>query len=307
MKKNSLLVVLLILIKLFISTTHVFGQTEVTNKWYVTTVDLTVSSYDTLNKDALRTYRVRPGTKFTVINVSPNNNYEIIFGYYGKKSGAVNNERNQLESLIAEPPVQNKIQSIGALKKADITTYSTDSAFISAWANYKTFYISPKDLSNKCLVYYTKDVDFTYGALTLPLKIRFGDGKNIYSQYEENLNLGLTFGLKFTVPSTKEQSINALVLAGVTTVTLDSVNLKTPSYYDPKNTSTKAVTFGLGAVYQYSNFQIGIFTGIDHISGQLGREWRQQDRPWLGIGIGLALFNNTSTTKGSTPTNTATP
>jgi hypothetical protein len=277
------------------------AQTQALNKWYITTVDLTVKStpLNNNNKDSAVVYRVRPGTKFTVIDIS-NNDYRILFGYYGSKGsptgGSVSSKAGRPHSL--------RDFNFDTVRSSNLTRYPRDSAFIQKWANFKIFSISAKDLSEKSVIYYTGDVDFTYGALTLPLKIRFGNGGSIYSAYEENLNFGLTFGLKYTIPSTKPQSINLLGLIGATSVNLDSVAIKDPKFYSSKITSTKAVSVGAGLVYQYSSFQVGLFVGIDHISGELGRQWKHQDRPWLGIGIGVALFNKDSAAKSSSVTNT---
>jgi len=305
---KSLIKLLIVSLILTTSAKHVLAQTDVIGKWYKTTVDLTVKSSDTA-KSAI-SYRVRPGTKFTVINIS-GTNYEIVFGHYSDPK-PVNTTKNltQEEALSLVPggerPPKNSEKryfDVDTFSNKALNTYPTTLAFISKWANYKTFYLSATDLSSKCDVYYPANVDFTWGASTMPLKVRFGNGKDTYSSYEENLNLGLTCGVKLTLSSTKDQSINIVALAEVTAVTVDSVSLKSAAFYDPKNTSTKALTFGLGTVYQYANFQVGVFGGIDHISGQLGREWKNQDRPWLGIGIGLALFNNQAASTGSKASN----
>ncbi|MBB6111063.1 hypothetical protein SAMN05421821_11082 [Mucilaginibacter lappiensis] len=272
---------------------NLIAQTQVIGKWYITTSELSVKSLPT-GKDTAISYRVRPGTKFTITDIK-NNIYTVLFGYY--YGDTIKNKKNRNAGATkAGNPLLLKDVNFSKIKKSDLTTYPQDNAFIGNWANFKQFTILAEDL-NRALLYNTGNFDFTFGALTLPLKIRFGNGGNTYSAFEENLNLGLTFGLKYTVPGTKEQSINMLGLIGVTSANLDSVAFKNPKFYSSKITSTRAISAGVGLMYQYSAFQVGLFGGIDHISGELGRQWRHQDRFWMGFAIGVSLYSKDSINK----------
>lgn len=264
------------------------AQTPTIGKWYITTSELSVNSVPDTAKTPIQ-YTVLRGTKFTITNVK-GNLYTILFGYYGDKNTPKGGHPRSLNSIKYD-----------TVTKKYLLTYPLDKAYIQSWANFKKFTISAEDLS-KAILYTTGNFDFTYGALTLPLKIRFGNGGNTYSAFEENLNLGLTAGLKYTIPGTKEQSINLLGLIGLTSANLDSVAFKNPKFYSSKITSTKAVSLGIGLMYQYSNFQVGLFGGIDHISGELGRQWRHQDRLWMGVAIGVALYSKDSLNKNPSGT-----
>ena len=52
--------------------------------------------------------------------------------------------------------------------------------------------------------------------------------------------------------------------------------------------------FSLGMLYQYETFQVGVFTGVDVIPGELGRNWKHQGRPWIGFALGVSLFTKTN-------------
>ncbi len=274
------------------------AQSQIVGQSYVTTVRLNVTSFGSPSS----TYDVSPGIKFTVIDITSDNKYVIQFGNF---SGDLK-EQNYKKGATKLPSCdtcQKAPAVIDTFRRTTLTSYDTTKAFIGSWANYRKFLILPKDLDAKCALYYTKKWDFSYGALTLPLKVRFGNSRNTFSSYEENLNLGLTAGAKVRLPSTKNQVINFLVLIGVASVNLDSLSVRDRSLYNSANPTAKAVSFGLGVVYQYEAFQIGLLGRMDHISGLLGRAWTQQDRPWLGIGIGLALFNNSNAKTGNSPSN----
>lgn len=67
--------------------------------------------------------------------------------------------------------------------------------------------------------------------------------------------------------------------------------------------SSVAYTFmpSAGIVYQHEAFQIGIFIGEDFIVGELGRNWKYQGKPGLGLAIGVSLFtkNNDQNSTGN--------
>jgi hypothetical protein len=61
-------------------------------------------------------------------------------------------------------------------------------------------------------------------------------------------------------------------------------------------TNNAAITAHLGTLYQIDNFQIGLFTGIDFLAGEIGVNWKYRRKPWFGIGLGYSIFQAKRTT-----------
>ena len=137
---------------------------------------------------------------------------------------------------------------------------------------------------------------FSVGAMTLPMKLRFGqkneDGTNkSYSSFTGNISVGLSFGLKHNY--NKTFAINYL---GGFSLSAIPVSAETTNNYVEDETNQSAVTWHLGILAEINNFQIGVFTGIDYLSGKVNKEWIYKDKPWLGVGIGFSFFNAKKTT-----------
>jgi hypothetical protein len=164
-------------------------------------------------------------------------------------------------------------------------------AFVDSWGNYMDFYLPLKNFSD-CVQYYPKSNNFTWGFLSVPLKIRVAP----YS-FDQNVNFGLTFGWKWQRAATVNESNN--VLFGVS---VGSVNLTAPPNSTPPAvasiaaTTTSAVSFSLGYMFQYDKFQAGGFFGWDIAGGSNRSEFVNAKTPWFGIAIGLSLFGENKTT-----------
>lgn len=252
---------------------------------YITIVDQ-VKVYgvtDAGTKDS-NFFLLRKGTKFTIISIASDKNLTITPWPYTQKS---------------EQPATAGI----------VNSYETDKlkSFIAAWANNKQFIIDPTDLNSKCVLYHGRARSFVWGAVTLPLKIRFGNGSDRLFNTEESLNLGLSAGYKWQIPGVHVAAMNWIAFATFGNVTVDSASLNpdengkpTPP---PSSSIAPAVSFGSGLVFQYENsFQIGVFLGFDNATSVLGRSWKFQGHPWIGIGFGVALFSASSTKSPGTNT-----
>jgi hypothetical protein len=170
-------------------------------------------------------------------------------------------------------------------------------AYLDSWANGWQFYMSAKDFSDNCTMIYPHSLGFTWGFLTLPLKLRFDNPQQPGGEFnfEQNLNFGLTMGLKQQWISTTDVSMNYLV--GISVVDVPLNNAVPASSTQPAGvpaTSTTAVSTSLGAMFQYSKFQIGIFGGLD-FAGQHADQFPFQGRFWLGFAIGVSLFGEGQT------------
>lgn len=256
-----------------------YGQTIV-GKSYITEVpdvkvyhlDTQLAKLTTPNAFAF----VRNKTKFTVIALEEEGAI-IRFWSYGKT---------------------NPITSVSG--KID---YSAVNPEIDSTANGKHFLLDLKDLDSKCKEYFGNRHDFTWGAVTIPLKMRFGDGSNRYFGFEPTANLGLFAGWRRQIRGAKVQAINLLFGTSASNVTLRAEDVDMTEYLKKDSTASRpdntlAISASIGAVYQIEAFQFGIFLGWDIIPSQLGRYWRHRNTPWLGLGIGFGLFSKDKTDHG---------
>jgi hypothetical protein len=252
-----------------------------------------VSAGDT--KDSGHTFFVGQNTKFTVVRFSKDNDMVIVFWDYP----------NDTEGSKGS-------SALNFAKEYDVKQSS-----ISSWANKKEFIMELKTFNAVCSIYYGKKVDFTWGAMTLPLKIRFGNGTDRDFNVEENLNLGFAIGLKKQLASRHLQSLNYLVFCSMGRVQADSASFKiyTPAgsntpvpYPAPSSNVASALSTGLGCVYQNEgSFQVGLFIGADYITGNIGGYWKYQGKPWLGVALGISLFTQSKVQSGATGNNTTPP
>lgn len=134
--------------------------------------------------------------------------------------------------------------------------------------------------------------DFIFGLTTLPIKMRFGNpevenGKQKrYFDFAGEISLGISTGWRRRTDPIN--SFSVLTGIAITSVPIDSFTSK-GLFTSPTNVS--ALTWHLGILYQHKVFQIGLFSGIDYLKGELGKRWVYRHQPWLGIGLGIAILN----------------
>jgi hypothetical protein len=284
-QKNYTVAVLLILLlncPLFPATVH--GQAIVGNV-YITIADgAEVFSMDANGQKGGTRFRVPINTKFSISGFDSNNNLIISFWRY------------------KAPDAERKTTGAPALlTRTNVQSYPADTLLIGRWANYKLFIMDLKTFNQSCKSFFGKRNDFNWGVMTLPIKVRFGDGENNYPDFEENLNLGFTFGWRHQFQGKVEHASNVLGGFGIARVRADSISVRSGFEAPSSNTAT-AVMINAGFLYQHEAFQVGIFLGMDFIPGKLGRYWRHQGAPWIGLAVGVSLFSR-NTTQGGTGEN----
>ncbi|WP_183562244.1 hypothetical protein [Mucilaginibacter sp. SP1R1] len=181
---------------------------------------------------------------------------------------------------------------------ADMTNQAaiySDLAYLDSWANGWLFFISAKDFSDNSVSIFPHSNKFTWGFLTLPVKMRFDNNKGGRFDFEQNLNFGLTFGDKHQLVSTSDISLNYLLGLSVVNVPLDNATPATATTPATSATSTAAVSTSGGFMFQYDKFQIGAFLGWD-FAGAHANEFKYQGKPWIGFAIGISLFGEGKTT-----------
>lgn len=174
--------------------------------------------------------------------------------------------------------------------------YVGDTQLTTGKKTDKIFFKLPiTDFNEKCEEAVLRHT-FTLGVVTLPIKMRFGykakDGSKIRDfTFSGDISLGLSAGYKYTRRG--RYSHNFLTGIALSSV---SVSPATTNGLITDETNLAAITWHLGYLFSVDNFQFGAFTGIDFLGGEVGRKWDYRNQPWLGIGIGYAIFQPKKTT-----------
>jgi hypothetical protein len=263
-------------------------------------------------------------------------NYENSLNKVNEKQGIIASETSNLNALTAR--IADKKSKVSIIESQnsqiiiDTTTYRTlksragvypdapedpaspyapfaDLAFVDSWANGWQFFMNADDFAANCSPIYPRNNSFTWGFLTLPLKLRFDNDKGGRFNFEQNLNFGLTFGIKHQYVSKNDISINYLAGISVVNVPLNNAVQATPlipaSGSDPEipatpgspATSTAGLSVSTGVMFQIDKFQIGMYIGKD-FAGDHANQFVYQGKTWFGIAIGISLFGEGKTTAG---------
>lgn len=162
-------------------------------------------------------------------------------------------------------------------------------------------------LDNREYISYTKR-SMEFGAITIPLKYRFGytrdiDGNavKVNNEFIADANLGLFAGYKLgryrvrndggKLKDLSDLGATIGVFASLSSTSIDS--LSTAGSGTPLKTGEKisigVFSPGLGIMLSIYNVQIGGFIGYDFGFGANGGKWNFHKRPWLGFGVAYSL------------------
>jgi hypothetical protein len=131
---------------------------------------------------------------------------------------------------------------------------------------------------------------FVFGTVIVPIKVRFGDGMtNKKFDFVGNINAGIQAGIRLVLGKSNQFPLNFLAGASLTSV---PVNAETTEGFIKENTNVAALTPSFSIVFEPNRvIQIGVYTGIDYLAGDLRKKWMYNNSPWIGFGIGANLFN----------------
>jgi hypothetical protein len=220
------------------------------------------------------------GSKFTIIKKLDNDEGYVIkfWDWEDKTINTIENLKTALNSknvnLNFTKPIKLKEMTTG--QKIEQYNYYLNNNEITQ----RYFQISDAELKMYA-VPIEKKWGATVGNLAMPIKYRFKTDEVV-----KDFTFSSMGGFKYTFK--KDQSFSFIGGVGLTSVNLDSLNsdLKTE---DEKS----AISLPLGIVYQYKILQIGVIYGFDYLIKNDLVNWQNHKRPWLSLGIGIAIFTDT--------------
>jgi hypothetical protein len=137
-------------------------------------------------------------------------------------------------------------------------------------------------------------------ALTIPLKVRFGQG-NVPYEAEPSINFGVAFGWKFTHyvyqnyyheksrlflnRSYNHYSLTPGIFVGPGVVELTNKN---SNVADDRN--VLSFSYGAMLVFGINRLNIGVALGFDNAVANNDKDWIYQSKAWLGATITLDLI-----------------
>ena len=155
------------------------------------------------------------------------------------------------------------------------------------------FLIESSELSDQNKVYSKSSFwkpDFTYGVITIPFKLRNGP-----FDVSKEVNLGTSIGARwYSSRKNPNRSIDGVIGLGLTSVAIDSLSTD-GRITDSESLSTFSVYGGI--VFEFSVIQVGAFLGWDHALRGNENNWRYHGKPWVGLGIGTAVFSRNKVAK----------
>jgi hypothetical protein len=277
-----------------------FAQESKISKSYVTKTSVVVYPYspETEKPDKSIHFLLNDGIKFYVYKVL-DSGYVISvwdFNETDDKTKFLKEFLDKSTNLLNTPTAKKdyyKVGKTGVGLKADAPADTNspfakykDFAYVDFWGNNMQFFIPLKEFNDNCEPIYPQLRKFTWGFLTLPIKVRFDNDKGRFS-IEEKINFGLSLGARFQQPSTILSAHNALAGVAISNVRISD------------NASAAALSLSAGYMYQYDLFQVGIFTGFDFVGGGQASQFNHQGKPWIGFAIGVSLFGENKTSAGT--------
>jgi len=286
---------ILLCLVLLCGTMHLFGQTIDKSVYYNTYVFLTSETLPQCNADGSDI--TVDGTKNPTQNIPINSKFKIT------KIVDQGNLVIQVLPWVPKPTSTDSSPKNAArnskykeLNKKLVSTKTDNTTGVAA--DQDVYLKLPAGTFASDCNLLVPPVSFTVGILTLPIKMRFGDTRSDGTvirdfTFTNDVNIGLSFGIKFSSGSSGRYSNNIL-----TGISLTSVGVTPEDTKMSVSTATNlaAITWHFGYLYQIDNFQLGAFTGVDYLSGATGRMWNYRNEMWLGIGVGYSLFASKKTT-----------
>lgn len=176
---------------------------------------------------------------------------------------------------------------------------SSDKAAANSNREPRYFLLTKSDFQDFCVLA-ENPIDWSVGAITVPIKIRF-NGESESSVRDQrlrsvgsDLNLGTTIGFTWRYMEGGMAKGSLQLGFAVTSIDVDSITTR-GRVLDPITAS--AFTPSLTLQLHVGQYSLGVSGGWDIPGGQLAADWAYRNKPWLGIGIGLNLLSHASTNR----------
>jgi hypothetical protein len=159
--------------------------------------------------------------------------------------------------------------------------------------NGKIYTISLKDFK-RFAEYYEPIINpsrLSLGILTLPFKARVTQD-NV--SFDTELNFNSTVNVY--INSFYDTHFSLQFGAGLGAINLNESNTTYKGVGAIQAQDVRTLTLLIGAMLSHKNVQIGIYAGWDHINNQENFVWDSNGKLWLGLGIGINVFNDSKET-----------
>ena len=166
--------------------------------------------------------------------------------------------------------------------------YNKDTAKKIVEIEQKFFKVSQSDIQEVAQNRNRIATSLSVGVINFPMKLRIQRG----GDWESSFNFGAGAGLTFRHRAYRTFKHSIITGYSNSTVGLDSATVSSNHDKLKDFKDFQAFSFSLGYLVQYESIQAGIFFGFDHLrkSAQQMFSWKFQSRPWVSIGIGVAIF-----------------
>lgn len=134
---------------------------------------------------------------------------------------------------------------------------------------------------------------WSFNALTVPLKVRFGEDVEFSSDANIGALFGYTWGRTNFVHRKKvgNKQFDTKKTLGLFFGISDDINFTSDKGgVTEREVNTAAFSIGLGYLISYQKFTFGMTSGFDFGLGKIGSEWDSQGQLWLGVSLGYSLF-----------------
>jgi hypothetical protein len=136
------------------------------------------------------------------------------------------------------------------------------------------------------------DPHITFGAaLSVPFKLR-RHMANYNRDIVTDVTLAGYIGPKWRISHKNDYYISLVGNAGLALV---PINQSTATAISGNGTTTvPAITVAAGVIFQLDSFQLGILTGRDYASGDLGKTWIYNTVQWYSFSIGYSFIGGST-------------